>query len=159
MEERERKMSVLKNHRTVSKMEYVNTANAIYVETLQFLTRLSARYSRLVADDVIKLAGQVLDNCEKANSIFPSNDNRKALRERHLLEGRAALLALDVRMAHVYELIMLNPQGCFTSASGKTLSSAEAQERLDKMAQSLGEKIDRENEMITAVLKSDKGRK
>lgn len=152
-------MSVLKNRRTTSKMEYVNTANAIYVETLQFLTRLSARYSRLVADNVIKLAGEVLDNCEKANSIFPSNDNRKALRERHLLEARASVLALDVHMAHVYELMMLNPQGCFTSATGKTMSSAEAQERLDKMAQSLGEKIDRENEMITAVLKSDKGRK
>jgi hypothetical protein len=152
-------MSVLKNHRTTSKMEYVNTANEIYVETLQFLTRLSARYSRLVADNVIRLAGEVLDHSEKANSIFPSNDNRRALRERHLLEARASVLALDVHMAHVYELMMLNPQGCFTAANGKALSSADAQERLDKMAQSLGEKIDRENEMITAVLKSDKGRK
>ena len=35
-------MSVLKEKRTVSKAEYVNTANQIYVETVGFLTRLSA---------------------------------------------------------------------------------------------------------------------
>lgn len=33
-------MSVLKEKRTVSKAEYVNTANQIYVETVGFLTRL-----------------------------------------------------------------------------------------------------------------------
>ena len=151
-------MSVLKRHRTVSKMEYVNTANAIYLETLQFLTRLSARYARLVAADVMHLASEVLDHSEKANSIYPSDDVRKKLRERNLLEARAAVLALDVHMAHVYELIMLNPQGCFTTSNGKTLSSAEASERLDRMAQSLGEKLDEENAMLTAVLKSDKSR-
>ena len=45
-------MSVLAQKRTVSKAEFVNTANQIYIETLNFLTRLSARYSRLVAEPV-----------------------------------------------------------------------------------------------------------
>ena len=41
-------MSVLKARRTTSKAEYVNTANQIYVETLNFLTRMwlrSANYN------------------------------------------------------------------------------------------------------------------
>ena len=42
-------MSVLKEKRTVSKAEYVNTANQIYVETVGFLTRLSARYYKRIA--------------------------------------------------------------------------------------------------------------
>ena len=33
-------MSVLKQKRTTSKAEFINTANQIYVETLNFLTRL-----------------------------------------------------------------------------------------------------------------------
>jgi hypothetical protein len=49
-------MSVLKQKRTTSKAEFINTANQIYVETLNFLTRLSARYSRLIAEPVAKLA-------------------------------------------------------------------------------------------------------
>ena len=36
-------MSVLKGKRTTSKAEFINTANQIYVEAINFLTRLSAR--------------------------------------------------------------------------------------------------------------------
>ena len=50
-------MSVLQMKRTTSKAEFVNTANQIYVETINFLTRISARYSRLLAEPVAKLAG------------------------------------------------------------------------------------------------------
>lgn len=53
-------MSVLKEKRTVSKAEYVNTANQIYVETVGFLTRLSARYSRLIAEGTAQLADLVV---------------------------------------------------------------------------------------------------
>lgn len=152
-------MSVLKIRRTESKAEYISTANDIFKETLQFLTRLSARYSRLLAPDVIKLASEVLDNAEKANSIYPSDNVRKELRESHLLEARASLMALDVHLAHCYEVMMLNPQGCFTTTSGKDVPPSEAVKKLETMAQSLGEKIDKENGLLTGVLKSDKQRK
>ncbi len=151
-------MSVLKMHRTESKAEFVNTANEIFKETLQFLSRLSSRYSRLLASDVIRLASEVLDNAEKANNIYPSDEKRLELRKVHLLEARAALMALDVHMAHCYEVMMLNPQGCFSTASGKEVPPGEAVKRLDHMAQSLGEKIDKENNLLTNVLKSDRAR-
>ena len=44
-------MSVLKDKRTTSKAEYVNVANQIYVKTVDFLSRVSPRYSRLIAAD------------------------------------------------------------------------------------------------------------
>lgn len=151
-------MSVLKMHRTESKAEFVNTANEIFKETLQFLSRLSSRYSRLLASDVIRLASEVLDNAEKANNIYPSDEKRLELRKVHLLEARAALMALDVHMAHCYEVMMLNSQGCFSTASGKEVPPGEAVKRLDHMAQSLGEKIDKENSLLTNVLKNDRAR-
>lgn len=70
-------MSVLANKRTTSKAQYVNKASEIYVETIKFLTRLSARYSRLIAEPIAKLAGEVLDECEKANSIYPADEGKK----------------------------------------------------------------------------------
>lgn len=151
-------MSVLKRHQHTSAAEYVNTANKIYNETLQFLVKLSNRYARLIAPHTMQLASEVVANAEKANSIYPSSEERKALRQTHLLEARAALMALDVQMAHVYELCMLNPQGCFTKSSGDTVESVEAVKKLDNMAMSLGTKIDDENELLKAVLKSDKRR-
>lgn len=146
-------MSVLKSKRTTSKAEFVNTAHQIFVETLGFLTRLSARYSRLLAEPTAKLAGEVIDHAEKANSIFQSDLQRVELRKAHLLEARASLMALDVRLTHCYTLMSQNPQGCFTDGKGKSLPPSEAMEKLDRMAQSLGEKIDQENELLKGQIK------
>ena len=147
-------VSVLKQKRTTSKAEFVNTANQIYVETLNFLTRLSARYSRLIAEPVAQLAGEIIDHAEKANSIFPSDAQRVELRKAHLLEARASLMALDVRLTHCYLIMNQNPEGCFTTTKGKAVPSSEAMEKLDKMAQSLGELIDQENELLKGQIKS-----
>lgn len=152
-------VSVLKSKRSTSKAEYVNVANLIYTETVAFLTRLSARYARLLAEPVAALAGEVIDHTEKANSIFPKGAPNLELRKGHLLEARAALMALDVRLGHCYTILALNPQGCFTKPDGKSIPPAEATKKLDDMAQSLGEKIDRENELIRAVIESDRKRK
>jgi len=147
-------MSVLRMKRTTSKAEFVNTANQIYVETLNFLTRLSARYSRLMAEDVAHLAGEVIDHSEKANSIFPSDDQRKELRKAHLLEARASLRALDVRLTHCYLVMMQNPEGCFTTSKGAQVDSRDAVEKLNRMAASLGELIDHEDELLKGATKS-----
>ena len=146
-------MSVLKAKRTTSKAEFVNLANQIYDETIAFLTKLSARYSRLLAEPVAKLAGEVMDYAEEANSHFPSDLRRIDLRLRALMESRAKLMALDVRLSHCYTVMAQNPQGCFTDSKGKSLPPSEATEKLDKMAQSLGEKIDQENELLKGQIK------
>ena len=146
-------MSVLKQKRAVSKAEFINVARQIYIETLNFLTRLSARYSRLVAEPVAKLAGEVIDHCEKANSIYPSDVQRIELRKAHLLEARASLTALDVRLTLCYDVMNQNPEGAFTNSKGATVDSRKAVEKLDKMAQSLGDLIDRENELLKGAVK------
>ena len=147
-------MSVLKQKRTTSKAEFINTANQIYVETLNFLTRLSARYSRMLQEPVAKLSGEVLDHAEKANSIFPSDPQRISIRKAHLLEARASLMALDVRLTLCYDVMSQNPEGAFTTSKGKSVSASDATVKLDKMAQSLGDLIDRENELLKGAVKA-----
>ena len=68
-------------------------------------------------------------------------------------------MALDVHLSHCYELMMTNPSGCFTTGSGNIVKASDAKKKLEHMAQELGELIDRENGLLTNVLKSDKGRK
>lgn len=147
-------MSVLKSKRSTSKAEYVNVANLIYTETVAFLTRLSARYARLLAEPVAKLAGEIIDHAEKANSIFPSDNQRIEMRKAHLLEARASLMALDVRLTHVYLILNQNPEGAFTTSKGNPVKSQDAMEKLDKMAQNLGELIDKENELLKGAIKN-----
>ena len=105
-----------------------------------------------MAEPIAKLAGEVQDNAEKANSIFPSNDQRKQMREAYLLKARASLMALDRRLGDVYEILSKNPQGCFTNSKGDTLPASEATQKLDKRAQRLGELIDRENELLKGAI-------
>ena len=144
-------MSVLKAKRGISKAEFVNTANKIYTETLWFLSRLSARYSRLLATDTIHLAHEIIANVEKANTMQPVDQVRFELREKYFLSAKAALGALDVQMAHVYDLLMLNPEGAFDNKD-----KSGAIQKLDKMAEKLGCLIDDEAKLLAGVLKYDK---
>ena len=145
-------MSVLKEKRTTSKAEFVNVANQIYVQTIAFLTRLSARYSRLIAEPTAKLAGEVMDYAEKANATFPKDDMTRAKRRDYLLSANASLSALDVRLTHCYMVINQNPEGAFTTSAGRTVDGKEAVAKIDKMAQTLGELIDREKELLRGQL-------
>lgn len=153
-------MSVLKSKRLVSKAEFVNVANEIYDETIDFLSHLSARYSRLIAEKTADLAGEVADYAEKANSILPTSDQRIEIRLNHLLEALASLHALDVRLTRCYSILSKNPQGGFTNSSGQTLAADKASKKLDNMAQHLGELIDKENSLLQGSIKKlEKGSK
>lgn len=152
-------VSVLKEKRTTSKAEYVNTANQIYVKTVDFLSRVSPRYSRLIAADTAHLAGQVMDHAEEANKIYPSDQLRKDLRKSHHLEAMAHLSALDVRLSHCYQILYCNPQGAFTDGKGHKVPAKEAMERLDNMSQDLGDLINQEADLLKGVMESDKKRK
>jgi len=145
-------VSVLKEKRAVSKAEFVNTANEIFMETVNFLTRLSARYSRLLAEPTAKLAGEVLDEAEKANSIFPNDLRKIEQRRAHLIEARASLMALDVRLGHCYQIMLQNPQGAFTNSAGQYLAKGKAEDKLDHMAQTLGDLVDKENDLLKGAL-------
>ena len=151
-------MSVLKSKRKESKAEFVNVADQIFSEVLAFMARLSNRYQRLLAQDTMRLASNVLDHAEMAQNIYIHDEQTYTLRRAHLLECRASLMALDVHMTHIWQAMMKNPQGCFTNTKGQTKSPSEATEILDKMAISLGEKIDKEKGMLTKLMQSDKER-
>ena len=98
-----------------------------------------------------------MDYSEKANSIFPSDDQRKSLRKEYLIKARSSLMALDVRLTHVYSVLMCNPQGAFTTQNSSPLDSSSASKRIDKMADSLGNLINEENALLTGAIKSLNG--
>lgn len=149
-------MSVLKSKRKESTAEYVNIANQIYGETLEFIVRLSNRYQRLLGPDILNLASKIVDNSEMANNIVVNdNDTNYNLRKTHLLEARSAVMALDVHMSYVWNALMQNPQGAFANSKGVTKSPPEAQRTLNNMADSLGLKIDEFKNKVTKIMESD----
>ena len=147
-------MSVLLSRRSQSKAEFINTAYKLYAATINFLTRLSARYSRVMAAHISQLAGEVQAHTEKANAIYPSDAQRKQMRKTHLLEARASLMALDAALTMAYTVLSDNPQGAFTDSRGKTLQPAVANKRLEKLTDTLGNLIDQENRLLKGALEA-----
>ena len=45
-------------------------------------------------------------------------------------------------------------EGAFTTSKGNPVKSQDAMEKLDKMAQNLGELIDKENELLKGAIKN-----
>lgn len=152
----EDEMSVLKSKRHESTAEFVNVADQIFVETMGFLSRMSNRYQRLLAENTMNLASEVLDFAEKAQNIRITDEVTYKLRREYLEASRASVMALDVHMTHIWMILMTNPQGAFTNTKGETISSSNAKARLNGMADSLGDKIDKEKNLITGLLEADK---
>lgn len=153
-------MSVLASKRSESKAQFVMVAYDIYDETIRFLTRVSARYARLVAQPIAELAGSLLDNCESANAIYPQGKYfamKMEERTRFLILARANLRALDVRLLACYRQMNKNPAGSFTDTLDRK-DGAGAVARLDHMADKLGQLIAREEALIDGVIRSDSSR-
>lgn len=153
-------MSVLLSKRSESKAQFVTNAYDIYDETMRFLTRVSARYARLVAAPIAALAGSLLDNCESANSIYPYGkdfDMKMTERTRYLINARANLRALDVRLLACYRQMNKNPAGSFTDTLDRK-DGAGAVARLDHMSDNLGNLIQKEERLLEGIIKSDSSR-
>ena len=149
-------MSVLASHRNESKVEYIKNACDICINTISFLTRMSARYSRLLAQPVAELAIEVVTHAEKANDIYPSDEDRKRQRQEEWLAARSALISLDLVLGMCYDVMIQNPQGCFTNSKGDTNPPSEAKAKIEAAAQRIGEMIDKERALLTKMLKNNK---
>lgn len=93
-------MSRLAKNRSVSRAEFVKVAGEIFHGTVDFCTKLSARYQRLLAADTIHLAREVRIYCIKAQETYPGDEVKRQLRERYLLQAQAAWDALVAHTAY-----------------------------------------------------------
>lgn len=154
--ERKIDISVLKCNRSESQVEFVYTAEEIYKRTVDIISRLSARYSRLVGNDIVETAMKVLQECNIANNFYPSDEATLEKRKTHLRVAKGYLKSLDYTLSYCYDILMLNPQGAFTNAKGETLPSSKAKDKINKSSQTLGELISKEYELISKRIKNDK---
>jgi len=141
-------MSVLKNKRNQSPMEYVTNGYAVEKYSIDFTKRLSTKRLAMLQSDLAYIA----------NEIYPTNRAEYQVRRALLSVSTAVLHALDKRMADVYENLMVNPSDAFNRQNGKPIPQAEAVRILDKLADDLGNMIDKQDALLKGVRDSDKER-
>lgn len=149
-------MSIRLRDRKESKVQFITTAIDIECKTIAFILRMSKKYRDFFAESIGKLVIDLVSNCEMANSIFPNSEERIAVREKHLLEAKGALSALDVQLRFCYDIISENPAYGFESSNGNPVEKGNASQKLNKIAETLGGLIVDEMKLIDGVIKSDK---
>lgn len=139
-------------------MEYVTNGYAVEKYSIDFTKRLSTKNARIYQKPVTRLAMLQSDLAYIANEIYPTNRAEYQVRRALLSVSTAVLHALDKRMADVYENLMVNPSDAFNRQNGKPIPQAEAVRILDKLADDLGNMIDKQDALLKGVRDSDKER-
>lgn len=95
-------MSVPGSKREESKFQVVETATRIYNRILDICLRMPNRYTYLILQPILNLAGEVADNAKKGNTIMPDpkkpNQDDVRLRRLYFQKAKASLQALITRM-------------------------------------------------------------
>lgn len=97
-------MSVPKSKREESKFEVVSNALDLYKFTLNLCLKMPRRYTFLVLQPIVDLAGKVADHTKCANSVFPSNAHEAQIRADYYIRARAELQALIGRAGTMAEV-------------------------------------------------------
>ena len=126
------------------------------MEVLYLVTRLSARYGRVLAEPTMTVCARIYDCCCVGNSFYPSDEERLRKRKDFFIEARGLLDALDTRIALIYDVLRDNPQGAFTNCDGKTLPPAEASRKINKKVERIGRIIIKEKELLSKRIKNDR---
>lgn len=142
-------MSVPQSKRQESGFQVVDTAISIYKTVLNICLRMPNRYTYLVLQPVINLAGEVMDNVKKANSIIPSGTPPNPVdvdkRRGHFVDAYASLQALITRMNYFIETPEL-----FRQKEGRKQYGITKAEMLG-----LAEMMRREFTLIKGAIQSD----
>ena len=141
-------MSVPKSKRGESGYEVVNTAGDLYNKTIQICLKLPKRYTYLVLQPIVELAGKVADYTKSGNSVYPSNAHEVQIRRDYFIHARATLQSLISRANIIIDIptVLTYKDGDKT----KGVTKNELQEWADLMG--------KEDRLIAGAMKKDKER-
>ena len=128
----------------------VDTAIRLYKKVLAVCLKMPRRYTYLLLQDVINLAGEVMDNAKKANSVFPTNPHEAQIRRDYWIYARASLQALSTRIDRFLEVPSTLNYHDERADRTKGVTVNELGEIADLISAEMG--------LITDALKSDKNR-
>lgn len=136
-------MSVLSSKRSVSAVQYVDTARELEIYTLRQCVRFPKRYTFFITTEIVRLAQNVYNNVKSANSVFPTNASEAQRRRDYLIMANCDLQCLISQLDIAKNLIT-------QTANNKAIEASVWQKWLDI--------IEQEAKLIAAVKKSDKER-
>lgn len=97
-------MSVPPGNRGKSTMQFVETADKIEQRTMQICRHWPKAYMFIITQRTIMLASEIYEHAQKANAIFPKDEEERALRIRELDMALGALYAYARKIERAYSM-------------------------------------------------------
>ena len=131
-------MSVHKQDRNESQLQFLDTARELEIFTLRNCAKFPKRYTFFITTEIVRLAQSVFNNVKSANSVFPSGELEVQLRRDYLTKANCDLQCLISQLDVAKEMF------------GAEIKSGTWCNWMDL--------IEREAKLISAVKKKDKER-
>lgn len=145
---------VPKSKQKESGFKAVDLSIEIYNDILDLCLKMPNRYTYLILQPILQLAGEIMDNMVTANGIDYSKDDPRFLqsdvnqRHRYFMNAKGKMEALATRL----NFFLINPKSLRHKVGGKEIGVTPPE--LD----ALSEKMDLELSLIDGVIQSDLGR-
>lgn len=129
-------MSVIKSKRSVSGVQFLDTAKELQIFTMRTCSKFPKHYNPILNWKIIDKAVAVYDYVVEGNAIFPSNEKEYEWRREHFISAGKTLRSLIAQINIAYETFPI----------------------ADKTITKWMELINREIALIKNVIKADKER-
>lgn len=135
-------MSVLKAFRDTSNMQFITTAANINKTIIRLIIKLSNKYTKVMEEQMMNSANQIISNVLKANSIRALNQKTFDERRDALLEAKHYTHLLNVQVGIVLDMSLSNDPN-------------EKLKSVENLLQTVGEQLEDELKLIEGLLASD----
>lgn len=102
-------MSVHKNDREESKVQFLYNARNLQIFTIHKCSHFPKRYTFYISQPIVKIATDIYDHVKRANSIYPTNQHEVQLRRDHFLQANAAVYSLVSQVELAGEIFSISP--------------------------------------------------
>lgn len=140
-------MSVYKSKRSISKMEFIKTAQQISTYTIKQLKKFPKSYRFNIVNDLYRLSLEIYENSLKANSIYMNKNMTETeylLRKKYLFKSKSAIFAMSGLLTIVFDMVIQGNN--FLGDKEKTSNMFQEWARL----------LNLEHRLIKGVIDSDK---
>ena len=130
-------MSVVRSKRSQSQLEFLHTARALQIYTIQkCVNTIPKRYTFYIGTGLAESARSIYENVKRGNSVYPLNQHEVQLRRDYFLRAYVELQSMVSQIEVAYELLNFD-EGVLNEWSGL---------------------IDSEMKLVQALMKKDRER-
>lgn len=106
-------MSVIKNNRKESTMQFLDNMKKLHSFTISFCMKCPKRWDRFLTEDIAHLATLALVAVKKGNSIFPTNQHERQLRKDEFTKAIGNLQAMVTLVDNLFDYCQNNNNNDF----------------------------------------------